>query len=54
MTWAELISGAPTRAWLDAVIERIEIAPAKSMGARFDPPRVSISWRQEEHGALLP
>ena len=34
-----------TREWLDAVIEQIVVAPAKSMGARFDPARVEIAWR---------
>lgn len=37
---------AETRALLEAVIERIEIAPAKSMGARFDTGRVSVQWRR--------
>jgi hypothetical protein len=36
---------AETRALLEAVIERIEIAPAKSMGARFDTGRIEIVWR---------
>jgi DNA invertase Pin-like site-specific DNA recombinase len=43
--WERLTSGRETREWLDAVIERITIAPAKSMGGRFDPGRVSITWR---------
>jgi predicted NBD/HSP70 family sugar kinase len=42
--WARFTSGAETREWLDAVIEHIEIAPAR-LGRVFDPSRVSITWR---------
>jgi DNA invertase Pin-like site-specific DNA recombinase len=37
---------ADTRAWLEAVVERIEIGPAKTMGGRFDPARVRINWQE--------
>jgi hypothetical protein len=33
------------RPWLDAVIERVEIAPAIKLGRGFDPGRVEIVWR---------
>ncbi len=36
---------AETRALLEAVIERIEIAPASRKGRVFDPSRVTIVWR---------
>ena len=43
--WARLTSGAETREWLDAVIERIEIAPATKLGRGFDLGRIEITWR---------
>jgi site-specific DNA recombinase len=47
LTYAEAmpIVEAETRAWLDAVIERITIAPATRKGRVFDPGRVTIAWR---------
>lgn len=42
----EMIAAIPgkTRAWLDTAIERITVAPAMSLGARFDQSRVTITW----------
>jgi len=46
MTWTEWLDALPgeTRAWLDAVIERVTIAPAAKRGRMFDPSRVTIAW----------
>jgi DNA invertase Pin-like site-specific DNA recombinase len=42
---ASAVVEVETRALLEASIERIEISPAKSMGARFNKDRVRIDWR---------
>ncbi len=42
-TWAELGAQVETRAWLEAVIDRVVIAPAKR--PQFDPARATITWR---------
>ncbi len=34
-----------TRAWLEAVIERVTVAPAAKKGRVFDPSRISIQWK---------
>ncbi|MEX1264944.1 MAG: recombinase family protein [Actinomycetota bacterium] len=46
-TWADLAAQTETRAWLEAVIDRIVIHPARR--PQFDPGRVEIRWQ----GALV-
>jgi site-specific DNA recombinase len=42
-SWDELFAQTESRAWLEAVVERIEIAPAAR--PQFDPSRVEVTWR---------
>lgn len=44
-TWDDEMSFSERRALLDAVVERIVVAPAAAFGPRFHPERLSIEWR---------